>query len=897
MDPSRTLDPAELLAQLNWVRRLARALVRDAHLAEDLAQETLRVTLEQPAGRVGGGAALRAWLGRVARRLALDRFRAESSRAARERQVASHEPSGEAAIDVVARSQQQRRVVDAVHELAEPYRATILLRFLDELPTREIARRMDVSDDVVRKRLERGLAQLRERLDREFGQGTGSWAALLLAWPGVVAVTMKTKVALSAALLIAAAVTWKTLVDAPRGAPEGAPPVAASPAPEGASAAAAAATSATSATPDGEGAAQRRPEPAPARAGVAAASGGVRVRVVGPQGVPLTSGRLACAWLDETEFRSPARARQFEVAIAGAATDVDLPRGARSCELRASVAGLPPSPRVLVDELARDGVRREVTIAVGDRPAEPRLSGRILVDGHCESPRGLCVRADPTDDAARVHLLDGRYEVGPLLEPTVRLFVTSDETVPREVAVTAGRGDVDVELTRGRTLELTVLDGATGAPLSRFELYVTAMAPTRREPPFREIWGEGSRFVVTDANGVAVVRGVPRKGVVMVRRDARVRRSEKLSLDGHPITMETLREPLLDLPVDETMPDVVERTLRVDAEVVVRTVRGRLAPQLLAAPAGAPDATPPLDVRWARIDVGEKGRRPDGTAQLGDDGAFSFAVDAAGDYRVWAERDRLRVSDVAAVAVAAADPDPFELRARAGGEITLRLTHVPAKGFVHFYVNDPGAVYDQAVVLPATGADVERRLALDGPTWVMAGWYLERGASLGQSQRREVDPATTPRVEIDLGGDRQRKVELSFSIGAPPPLAQVALFRKEKPHDLPLGIVFKDGASDGEVAVEPGSYVGFVMGARGVVAGEVTLADGPRDEPLRLHFKVEEHKRADLGAGVELVRIGTFELEEALRKATALRFAQRTDLAQEESILLPVGAEWTILTK
>src|SRR5262245_36274705 len=294
MDPSRTLDPAELLAQVNWVRRLARALVRDAHAAEDLAQETLRVTLEQPAGRVGGGVALRAWLVRVARRLALDRFRSDASRAERERAIAPREPSGEAPLDGVARSQLQRRVVDAVHELAEPTRSTILLRYLDELPTREIARRMGVSDDVVRKRLERGLAQLRERLDREFGQGTGSWAALLLAWPGVVAVTMKTKLALSAALLLAAAVTWKTLADdAPRGAPpESAPLAAAAAAPAGAGAAIPAATA------DGAGAAQRRPERAPA-GGAAAASGGLRVRVVGPQGAPLTSGRLTCAWIDE----------------------------------------------------------------------------------------------------------------------------------------------------------------------------------------------------------------------------------------------------------------------------------------------------------------------------------------------------------------------------------------------------------------------------------------------------------------------------------------------------------------------------------------------------------------------------------------------------------------------
>jgi RNA polymerase sigma-70 factor (ECF subfamily) len=892
MDPARTLDPAELLAHVHWVRRLARALVRDAHLAEDLAQETLRVTLAQPEGRVGGGEALRAWLRRVARRLALDRFRADASRVARERAVAPREPSGDAVFEVVARSQRQRRVVDAVHELAEPYRSTILYRYLDELPTREIARRMEVSGDVVRKRLERGLAQLRERLDRDFGTDTRSWAALLLAWPGVVAVTLKTKLALSAALALAAALTWKTLVvDGGRDVADGTErrieaataPAAATPPPV-----------AAADTASGADGAQRRAEPPEhAATPVASAAVGLRVRVVTAQGAPLTSGRLSCAWLDAEGFRSPARAHIFELAIAGATTDVDLPPAARSCELAASVAGQPPSPRVVVADLARGTVRHEVTIAVGDRPAEPRVAGRILVDGRQETPRGLRLRVDATGDDARVHVLDGRYEIGPLAAPAATFIVTSDETVPRLVEVATGRGDVDVELTRGRTLELTVLERTTGAPLPGFELYVTAMAPTSREPPFREIWREGARFVAADERGVSTVRGVPRTGVVMVRRDAAVSRRASSSRDGHPLTVESLREPLLDFPVDESMPDVIEKTLRVDAADRVRTLRGRLAPQLLAAPQGEP----PVAIRWARVDVGEQGRRPDGEGACDADGAFALPVDSAGDYRVWAERDRLRVSTVAAVVVDATDPEPCELRPRAGGEITLRLTHVPAQGFVHLYVSDPGAVFDQAAVLPATGADLERRIALDGPTWLLAGWCLERGQSLGQSQRREVDPATTPRVEIDLGADRQRQVELALSIGPPPPLAQVALFKKERPHDLPLGIVFKDGRSEGAIAIDPGGYVAFVMGARGVVAGEVAITDGPRDEPLRLRFEVEERRRSELGAGVELVRIGTFELEPALREATALRFAKRTDLAAEESILLPVGAEFTILER
>ena len=44
------LDPATLLAQDHRLRSLARALVRDAHAADDLAQETWLAALESRAG-------------------------------------------------------------------------------------------------------------------------------------------------------------------------------------------------------------------------------------------------------------------------------------------------------------------------------------------------------------------------------------------------------------------------------------------------------------------------------------------------------------------------------------------------------------------------------------------------------------------------------------------------------------------------------------------------------------------------------------------------------------------------------------------------------------------------------------------------------------------------------
>jgi len=632
------------------------------------------------------------------------------------------------------------------------------------------------------------------------------------------------------------------------------------------------------------------------------------VRVVDAEGRALKEGRLTFAWLDDEPFRDPLRAHMRELPIAGETTDIEIPPQMRSGELTASVASQPPSRRCGVGGALQSESPKELTITLGESLADPKVTGRVLVDGRLEVPRGLRIFVDGSSVdgsmlSARVHLLDARFEAGPITGPIASLFVTSDETAPRQVDVKTGARDVDVDLTRGRTLDLTVLDRATKEPLPGVELYVTVMNETKRESTLKKLWREGSRFVVTDGAGVASVRGIPDVGIVMVRRDAAVHKTPSRSIAGHPLRAEQLREPLADFQVDATMADPIEKTIEIDAVDRLRVVRGRLAPKLLAdrpADAAASDAS--LEVHWARVDTGEQGRRPDGLAELGDDGAFRFTVDTSGDYRVWAEREQLRLSDVASLKIEtpevhAGNPDPIELHARAGGEFTLRLVHVPAKGFVHLYVEDPGAVFKEAVVLPAAGIDIERKIALDAPTWLMAGWYLERGAALGTSHREEVDPATTSRVEIDLGGDRQRRVELSFSVGAPPPQSQLALLALDRKDETPLGILFRGSASDSPVALDPDRYLALLLGAPGVVAGEVTITAGPVDEPIRIWLAVEEHRRSELGAGVVVTRVGSVELDESMQELATLRFAKRPDIAPGDTVLLPAGATFTVLEK
>lgn len=215
----------QLLAEIGWVQRIARGLVRDAAGAEDLAQEALVRSLDQRAHAPSSPGPLRAWLATLVRRLAIDRGRADASRAARESSHAARSRrETDAPHDIVARSERQQALVRAVHALSEPYRTTILLRYLDELAPREIAERMHVDEALVRKRLSRGLAQLRERLADQHDD-VATWLVALIgpadaagigalssatSAPTTGVLFMSTKfVAGLAALVLVGFVTWR----------------------------------------------------------------------------------------------------------------------------------------------------------------------------------------------------------------------------------------------------------------------------------------------------------------------------------------------------------------------------------------------------------------------------------------------------------------------------------------------------------------------------------------------------------------------------------------------------------------------------------------------------------------------------------------------------------------
>ena len=155
-------EPAQTLASHHaWLRRLARRLVRSEAAAEDLVQETCETALRKPPP----DERMRPWLRGVMRNLAWHHVRSEHRRLQREESF-QHSTSAYAVPDALLDYGVDRdRLLQLVETLPEPFRSTVVHRFLEGLSCAEIARAEGVPAGTVRWRQSRALELLRARLD------------------------------------------------------------------------------------------------------------------------------------------------------------------------------------------------------------------------------------------------------------------------------------------------------------------------------------------------------------------------------------------------------------------------------------------------------------------------------------------------------------------------------------------------------------------------------------------------------------------------------------------------------------------------------------------------------------------------------------------------------------
>lgn len=176
--PSPRAAPLDrLLAERTWVAALARRLVRDPGAADDAVQDVYLAALRSPPDEPSRG-----WLATVLRNAVRMRARGEARRESRETaaMAGDRDRAAPSSHEIVARAEEHRRVVDAVLTLEEPYRTTVLLRFFDDLPPAEVARRTGVPLETARARIRRAQDLLRVKLDALHGGDGLAWKAALV---------------------------------------------------------------------------------------------------------------------------------------------------------------------------------------------------------------------------------------------------------------------------------------------------------------------------------------------------------------------------------------------------------------------------------------------------------------------------------------------------------------------------------------------------------------------------------------------------------------------------------------------------------------------------------------------------------------------------------------------
>jgi RNA polymerase sigma-70 factor (ECF subfamily) len=145
--------------------RVAHGVLHNRHDAEDVAQEAL-FRAYRNYDRLRDRDRFRAWLVRIAWRLAIDRIRATRRRETRETaaMIDAHYGSEQTVESLHDSREFERRLARAVDELPEKLRVVLVLGAIDGHGVREIGLLLDLPEGTVKSRLFHARKKLAERL-------------------------------------------------------------------------------------------------------------------------------------------------------------------------------------------------------------------------------------------------------------------------------------------------------------------------------------------------------------------------------------------------------------------------------------------------------------------------------------------------------------------------------------------------------------------------------------------------------------------------------------------------------------------------------------------------------------------------------------------------------------
>lgn len=160
------------------MRDLARRLAfGDRQRADDVAQQAWLQALGQPARTPTQP---RRWLSRIVRNVAANLRRGEARRRRHHDGLPGPDPVPTSA-ELMLREERRRALVAAVDRLPPAQRSVVLLRWFEGLAVHEVAARLGMRASSVTTLQGRALATLRDRLDRDHGEGRRAWLLPLCA--------------------------------------------------------------------------------------------------------------------------------------------------------------------------------------------------------------------------------------------------------------------------------------------------------------------------------------------------------------------------------------------------------------------------------------------------------------------------------------------------------------------------------------------------------------------------------------------------------------------------------------------------------------------------------------------------------------------------------------------
>jgi len=166
---------ALVCAHARLVLNVAYSVLQNAEDAEDVAQETFFRAYRS--GEVEKVERIRAWLARIAWRLALNRLRQRSGRLRRdafEDVIGQMPAAGKSAEEILLSKEREILLAQLLRKLPRELRETFALLTVDGMTSAEAAEVLDISESSVRDRWARARKLLKEKLAALVGGAYGS---------------------------------------------------------------------------------------------------------------------------------------------------------------------------------------------------------------------------------------------------------------------------------------------------------------------------------------------------------------------------------------------------------------------------------------------------------------------------------------------------------------------------------------------------------------------------------------------------------------------------------------------------------------------------------------------------------------------------------------------------